>query len=917
MSYTGNSRSLLSWASSVRDDIVPDGITNRFLLSQEVPAGNAESVLVAKRKFIYHKNVLSNVTNFVITANETQVANNYHYTFTINVNNTSLATLLYSVLFDKFNGQDSLLYITFDPVDQTKANYKIESAKITNILYNASVLQIVCTLVSDHIILVDNNGSLQLYANILIDYAEKWQILEPDNDYIITGDINSNNYNRIIEFQEIPRIDDAIYVVHKGAATYNLVPAKESVGPEQLQKNLREFSCDVFIANGTTRYFPPSGTLKSGFISPESLIVSQDGEILVNDCIINGENFEGSWHPDENSLSDGLYYRIVFNTAPQNNSIIRILNLGFSTTARRAAYTPGQPKNIVTDNSITANMIATGAVETGKIKDGAITSAKIADHSITYNDIDTLSLSNIKALLTGTTGAAELNKLKTEAGENVLGFDPDTKAINLYSEFILPTNNYTNLGDSEHSFLDIRTKNIHCDNSLYIGQTQLNVSDLENNIKFAPGMVQLYAGTIGSVNSDGLYEPVPGWLLCDGSKIPVANLINNTNNKYAKLAATFSTVIDGETHYIYGEEVIDNVTYCKLPNLTGKFPLGASKVGSDTTFIGNTGGSSIHSHNTVGHTHKYSHTHQIPGHFHSVLREKGTTLHITKSGDHLTFIDHAHEANEEYNLDAHHTHVIDNNLVVDNTKITPNIKFSNTSKADLVQAIPTSNLDIYHTINSTASQDGIHKHNASSTLLAVYDDKVYPSEPVYLSVDNNTNLAVENAQTDSPVLLEVENNTVADAPDAVVITKHYKPTDAISLPIDINISNSSAHSHIITSSENPLFVEICETTHNHTTSGNIETSSSNNTGNTHTHKLGNIYNPYISAKYTADSENGVHIHGVSSFSGSIGNVFDGYSGDEEITTKSSAPENTDMANVIVNNTETLPPYISLYYIVKY
>ena len=63
MSYIGNAKTPLLLASNVRDDILPDGISNTFELSQEVPGGEGINVCVVRRRFL--TDVLVENTNLI------------------------------------------------------------------------------------------------------------------------------------------------------------------------------------------------------------------------------------------------------------------------------------------------------------------------------------------------------------------------------------------------------------------------------------------------------------------------------------------------------------------------------------------------------------------------------------------------------------------------------------------------------------------------------------------------------------------------------------------------------------------------------------------------------------------------------------------------------------------------------------
>ena len=97
-----------------------------------------------------------------------------------------------------------------------------------------------------------------------------WEVLEPEIDYVISG-INSQ-YNRLIELTEAPQLNDKVYVVHKGEATYNFVPSPYSVGPDQLQENLRNFVTDRFTASSDDTF-----DLSQDAVSSSSIEVYVDG----------------------------------------------------------------------------------------------------------------------------------------------------------------------------------------------------------------------------------------------------------------------------------------------------------------------------------------------------------------------------------------------------------------------------------------------------------------------------------------------------------------------------------------------------------------------------------------------------------------------------------------------------------------
>lgn len=87
-----------------------------------------------------------------------------------------------------------------------------------------------------------------------------------------------NNLHREITFTEALTSADVAYVIHRGNATHNLVPAPNSVTPEALSHNLRNFVIDKFDdtttpdTDGTNFEFP----LSQDPVTAASLIVTVD-----------------------------------------------------------------------------------------------------------------------------------------------------------------------------------------------------------------------------------------------------------------------------------------------------------------------------------------------------------------------------------------------------------------------------------------------------------------------------------------------------------------------------------------------------------------------------------------------------------------------------------------------------------------
>jgi hypothetical protein len=90
----------------------------------------------------------------------------------------------------------------------------------------------------------------------------------PVDAYTIGGALN----NQLI-FSEAPVTGGAIYVIHKGEATYNLQPATGSVTANTLDPVLRNFTVDKFTGTGAQTAF----TLTDTPYSPNSILVSIDG----------------------------------------------------------------------------------------------------------------------------------------------------------------------------------------------------------------------------------------------------------------------------------------------------------------------------------------------------------------------------------------------------------------------------------------------------------------------------------------------------------------------------------------------------------------------------------------------------------------------------------------------------------------
>lgn len=628
MAYIGNGRTLLILGSNVRDDIIPGYQTasspdpfdkTTFELTQEVPGGYENNIYVFKQTYITE--VLVTGTSLIDFTED-----NLNQQFSITTSDASLASALSDIKETTKTYSEQNHTLTISGATATANNGTFPVISLT---YNGASTTIV----------LSGNGSQVTTAtetsiNISHGYSGFWEVLEPEVDYTIGG--TGATQNREITFTKAPQLDDKVYVIHKGDATYNLVPSDNSVGPEQLSQNLRNFVCDKFTGDNLTVAF----TLSQESVSAQAILVSVDGVVKqeTDDYTLNATGDE-----------------ITFITAPASSAKIRVLHLGFSTVSRRSAISPGQA-GAVADGSITTAKLATSSVTEPKIASSAVTNTKIANDAVTSTKI---RLANNTALrLLRVDGTTVYSALKLNATDQLILDTPTTahisvagtKKLNISSTEILPETTETiSIGSTTKKFVDahlsgeLSSSTANVTGNIAVGGTVdgVDIAALNTTVSNLQSLVNNLnpIGTI--VNWTTTTAPNSQWKICDGSAI--------SRTTYATLFTLIGTAFGSG----------DGSSTFNLPDMRRRVPIGKSA--SDT--IGNTDGlleaSRLlnHTHSVPAHTHDLSaHTHSIPAHYHGM--GTGADLNIGQAngtnadkGGHTTTIDisHGHTASSGNN----------------------------------------------------------------------------------------------------------------------------------------------------------------------------------------------------------------------------------------------------------------------------
>lgn len=609
MAYIGNHHSPFILGPNVRTDIIPDNSTNTFDLNQEVPGGSEENVCVIRRRFI-EENLLNNSTAVAFTA----------VTNIISFSDTSASSIAGRVqkAIPNVRPPD---YLKISGASNAQNNSGSGYFTVLDVSTNGSGTSIVV----DHNLISESSGSS---VTIKRGVVGNWEVLEPEIDYTIGG--SGIYYNKQITFTDTPQETDLIYVIHKGEATYNFVPSQASVGPDQLQQNLRNFTLDKFTGNGSNTDF----TLTQTPVSGKSIVVSVDG--VVKDP-----------KDDDNPANSGDYYisgaTLTFAVAPSNSTKIRVLHLGFSTVSRRAALSPSQV-GAVADGSITETKIANTAVTESKLATNAVTTTKIANNAVTHAKI---LLDNNQYLNGKNSGGSSVGIIKIDSLNNVhinsAGNVNVNNKVTVESSSILPvTSNAIDLGSSSYKFKDAHLQgnlnaagNVNVTGNVVVGGTvdgidiaalSALVSSLQSEIN---AMKTNAIGEIVAHVTDGTVPTFTDRLLCDGSVYSTTTYAN----LYAKIGTQYNTGSEGAGNF-------------RIPNIKGRSLVGRDSSGAAAGWgaVGGVFGSLNHTHTTPAHTHDLAnHTHSVSGHYHEQDIGNGSTLAVsTSSGSHTTAIDHNH-----------------------------------------------------------------------------------------------------------------------------------------------------------------------------------------------------------------------------------------------------------------------------------
>lgn len=825
MAYIGNAKTPLILSTNVRDDLLPDGVKNTFELSQEVPGGDENNVIVLRQKFV--DDVLVDATDLIVLENnQIVITDNY-------------LAAAFSVV-----QPGDLLVLEYN--DGSSNITEIKHVTSNGVLYNRDQITIT----------VDTNFTNNVPAathsiKVRRGYHSFWELLDT-TEYTIKGDFGTNLYHRQIELEQTPKSGDKIFVLHRGDATYNFVPSPGSVGVDQLSSNLRTFVCDRFTANGSTDTFTISQTV----VDPKSLLVTVNGNISESDDLAQG--IQGDWELLENPTTK--QQQIKFHTPPNNENKIRVLHLGFVSGQRRALFAPGQELLDVPQNSVGAGELKNSGVTNTKISDGAVTTSKIAANTVDGSKIlldgstnDSIRISfgegQIQTLLGyGTAGT----QLLANGNLSVFDYSSGTsqKFLTLSPTGIEPKTSSQNIGTSDNKFQSMHLSGIAFVGGLMVNgeatvttnaQVGANLfvqgdAHLHNNAQI-DGSLSAGASTIsGNITLSHLPSPAPkftvdGVVLSD-LKTAFDLLVNKVNNLVpigSMMIWSSETLPDSNWRICDGSEL--NISeYAELyqriqfsfggsiasgkfnlPDLRSRVPVGTGNFGvavSEGLGIGDRNMS--HDHTGADHTHSIpAHNHGIPAHSHSIVPTK-STLKITSSGAHSTDFTHGH--------------------------------ITDTSSVNLAH---THNIDHGHSGTATAT-DVPHSHSVNIV-----------SDPTTVTVAMRA-IVEANSTTNSAIDQNVYSSYIAVSASG----------DGDANKQRMRFGYSPSHTHRVQGSTAQSSTNSLSHTHPVT----IPTSSGLNTGAAST-SLDHKHSVNIpSTSFVSNSSGGTHVHGEGSFDGSIGDA---------------------------------------------
>ena len=845
MNYIGNAFSPLIFGPNTREDIIPDGSTATFELVQEVPGGYEANITVLRKKYFQELLLTANdhlqidpINNKIICTDEETAA----------ALSQLASPLLGAYLQEKVR--------LFNFPDQTGVGGNPQSnndvaLNVLDIVYDGVTIEIFvdANLITDTAITQTYTG-----IDLWIEYESQWEVLQPEAEYTISG--SNEKYHRLITFNEIPTVNDQIYVIHRGEATNNFVPTQNSVGPQQLQENLRNFVVDRYDVGGTQTNF----LLSQEAVSPASIVVTVDGVVVDGDD--PSQSFVGEWE-----LLPSLT-EIQFHVPLVSGNKVRILHLGFSTVSRRASFAPGQPPTVIAPGSVGTNELQASSVTAAKLssvppavntihlQNNSVTDEKInltLDSFLKWNSIGILSFTSANSLDIGAT-ATEIKPLgTTNLGSltnkfNQLFLSGAATVGSLFSDAGITANSLSVNGAADVDGLDV-------DGDIAVSGNVdgVDVSSLASDVSTIQGFLstQLYpAGTIWMFAGD---TAPADWLFCDGSVV--------SQTTYANLFAAI-----GDKYNTGGEPA---GTF-RLPNMQQRMPMGTldmsdpdglSNVGVTGAVLGESGGDIDHIHGLPNHRHKILHTHTIPGHYHEHDVAQGSSISVNVSGTHDTALDHTH-GSLVTESDGFHEHDLSTatSLYADSQNFggrnpvhTHTLNHTTNSESN----------DHTHEFDTDTDFDGTHAHDFSG-----------------VKFENAS--AVGSSITVYPVV----SSGPSDVTGAIPVTGENGPHDHHLS--GTTTQQSTGHTHT-TASNTDLDGE-----HQHTVRGTVS-----NAGSNHAHTV-NI--PTLSQNSTSD---GAHVHGSGDFVASIGNVNDSIDGNSDITTNSLTTDEVD-----VNDGEPVSDYIA-------